>query len=392
MAERGFIPFARPCLSEEEEQAVLHVMRSGWLTTGPESEAFEREFADFLGVKHALAVSSATAGLHLGLDALGAREGSFVVTTPYTFAATAEVARHVGAELIFCDIDEGSMCISVSELERVLDKYANRVAAIVPVHFAGRGADMEAIVNLAASCGASVLEDAAHAFPVRYGEKFLGAAGDAGVFSFYATKTITTGEGGMLVTDRDDVAERVSLMRLHGIDRRVWDRYTSSPGAWFYQVIEAGYKYNMPDLLAAIGRVQLKKAVLFKKKRERIARIYREALSDRDYFILPEDADEHAWHLFVVGIDENRLSIGRDEFVRLMAEKGVGCSVHFIPLFLMPYYRNRYNLSPDEFPVSYRVYLRSFSLPIYPSLSDEEIYRVISSLKEIGDRFYRKIL
>lgn len=390
MSDTGFIPFARPCLDEKEEEAVIRVMRSGWLTTGPEAEAFEREFAEYVGAKHALAVSSATAGLHLGLDAVGACDGRLVITTPYTFAATAEVAIHTGAELVFCDVDEGSMCISPVLLERLLKAHGKRVAAVLPVHFAGRLADMDAIMELAAEYGVEVIEDAAHAFPVRKDSVFAGAIGDAGVFSFYATKTITTGEGGMLVTDRDDIAERVSLMRLHGIDRRVWDRYTSSPGSWFYQVTEAGYKYNMPDLLAAIGRVQLAKAEDFKRRRQEIARMYMEGLSDRDYFILPEYTEEHAWHLFVIGLDCDRISIDRDEFVRKMAEHGVGCSVHFIPLFLMPYYRDRYSLKPDDFPVSKRVYQRSFSIPIYPSLTDEDVHRVISSLKAIGDRFYRK--
>ncbi len=377
------IPFARPMLGAEEERAVLAVMRSGWLTTGSEAREFEREFAQEVGAAHALAVNSATSGLHLALEALGVREGSRVITTPYTFTATAEVVRYLRADPLFVDIDEESYNLSPALLEKALDAHRGRVSAVLPVHLAGRPCDMEAILALAGRHGVPVVEDAAHAFPVRLRGRTVGTLGAAGVYSFYATKTITTGEGGMVVTDRDDLARRMSVMRLHGIDRDVWDRYRHPSASWRYQVVEPGFKYNLPDLAAAIGRVQLRRAAAFLEARRRIARLYLAGLGDLEALRLPAPADEHAWHLFLARIRPERLRIDRDRLVELLQEAGIGVSVHFIPLHLMPYYRELYGYREGDFPVALRNFQNSFSLPIYPGLADAQVERVIGEVRRL---------
>ncbi len=383
------IPFARPTLGEEEERAVLAVMRSGWLTTGAEARQFEREFAREVGARHALAVNSATSGLHLALEALGVGEGSRVATTPYTFAATAGVIRHLRADPLFVDIDEASYNLSPQRLEQALEANRGRVSAILPVHVAGLPCDMEAILALAERYGVPVVEDAAHAFPARLGGpaalrgRAAGTLGAAGVYSFYATKTITTGEGGMVVTGREELARRMGLMRLHGIDREVWDRYRSPDASWYYQVVEPGYKYNLSDLAAAIGRVQLRRAGEFLEARRRIARLYLSELAELEALRLPDWSEQHAWHLFLVRLRPRRLRIDRDRFVRELQAAGIGVSVHFIPLHLMPYYQSRYGYRPEDFPAAMDNFLASFSLPIYPGLSAAQVERVIAAVRRL---------
>jgi dTDP-4-amino-4,6-dideoxygalactose transaminase len=384
------IPFARPSIGPEEEAGVLAVLRSGWLTTGPVTARFEEAFARAVGMPHALALNSATAGLHLALEALAAGPGSLVLTSPYTFAATAEVARYLGADPRFVDVEERTANIDPDRLDAALDAAARegrRVAAIVPVHIGGRACDMEPIAAAAARHGVPVVEDSAHAFPVVHKGRMLGTWGDAGVFSFYATKTITTGEGGMVVTRREELARRIRVMRLHGIDRDVWNRYTARNAAWEYDIVEAGYKYNLTDLAAAIGVAQLAKAETFLHLRRRVARAYLAGLGDCDFLDLPEDTDDNGWHLFVVRLRPDRLAIGRDRFVAELQQRGIGTSVHFIPLHLMSYYRQRYGLHPEDFPVALRLYRAALSLPIYPSLTDEEIARVVAAVREAGGRF-----
>jgi dTDP-4-amino-4,6-dideoxygalactose transaminase len=384
------IPFARPSIGPEEEAGVLSVLRSGWLTTGPVAARFEEAFARVVGVPHALALNSATAGLHLSLEALGIGPGSLVLTTPYTFVATAEVVRYLGADPRFVDVEERTANIDPARLAAALDEAARegrRVAAIVPVHVGGRACDMEAITAVATRHGVPVVEDSAHAFPVLHRGRMLGTWGDAGVFSFYATKAITTGEGGMVVTRREDLARRIRVMRLHGIDRDVWNRYTAANGSWEYDVVEAGYKYNLTDLAAAIGVAQLAKAGTFLDLRRRVARAYLAGLGGCDFLDLPEDTDDNGWHLFVVRLRAEQLSIDRDRFVAELQQRGIGTSVHFIPLHLMSYYRQRYGLRPEDFPVALRLYRAAISLPIYPSLTEEEIARVIAAVCEAGGRF-----
>ncbi len=387
-ASTEFIPFARPALGPEEEAAVVSVLRSGWLTTGAEAKAFEAEMADMVGVSHALAVSSATAGLHLALEALGVGAGDLVATTPYTFTATAEVARYLGADPLFVDIEADGFNIDPDALDRAVDQHGGRVRAIVPVHLAGEPCEMRRIRRTAKRCGAAVVEDAAHAFPVVTEDGYLGTVGDAGVYSFYANKTITTGEGGMILTNRDDVAQRAGVMRLHGIDREAWDRYTATRPSWAYAVVEAGYKYNMPDLAASIGRVQLTKAEGFLRERTRIAAAYHEGLADCSFLTLPRFSREHAWHLFIIRLNPQRLSIDRDTFIRALYHAGIGASVHYIPLHLMPYYQRRYGYAPEDYPNAAAAYRSCVSLPVYPGLSDDAVERVIRAVRNIGERNY----
>jgi len=382
------VPFSRPSLDHEEEEAVLAVLRSGWLTTGEVATAFEKEFAQAVGTRHALALNSATAGLHLSLEALGVRPGSVVLTTPYTFTATAEVVRYLGADPVFVDIDRATLNIDVPQLAAALETLSaagRQVSAIVPVHVAGLPCDMEAIRHLSVKLGIPVIEDAAHAFPVRQADRYVGTFGDAGVYSFYATKTITTGEGGMVATDRDEVAARIRIMRLHGIDREVWNRYTEPGASWKYDVVAAGYKYNMTDIAAAIGRVQLRKAESFLSRRKAIARRYIAAFSALDFLTLPTWTENHAWHLFIVRIREKKLSITRDQCIEELQKKGIGVSVHFIPLHTMKYYRERYGLKPDDFPAAMECSRACISLPLSASLSDDDVERVIGAVAEVGD-------
>lgn len=385
-----FIPFARPDIGRREEDAVLRVMRSGWLTTGSETKSFEEEFARYVGVPHALAVNSATAGLHLALEALGVGPGDKVVTTPYTFTASAEIIRYLGADPLFVDIGKESFHIDPEGIEQVFRSGAGkeRIRAVLPVHVAGEVRGMERILEICRGRGIPVVEDAAHAFPSLTPLGYAGTLGDAGVFSFYATKTITTGEGGMVVTRDPDIAGRIATMRLHGIDREVWNRYTSAEASWSYSVVEAGYKYNLTDIASAIGRVQLGRAREFLDKRARIARQYLDAFADRDYLVLPADSPGHAWHLFLLRLDENRLTISRDDFILRLSERGIGTSVHFIPLHLHPYWKNRYGLRPGDFPEAVRKYSGVISLPIYPALTDDRIRRIIEAVIDIGDSRY----
>lgn len=379
-----FLPFALPLIGDEEIEEVLDAIKSGWLTTGPKVKAFEHDFSHFVGARYALAVNSATAGLHLALEAVGIGPGDKVITTPYTFTATAEVVRYLGAEPVFVDIDSRTFNMNPTQMEIALQGVGD-VKAVIPVHFAGQSCDMDQILALARQGGLAVVEDAAHALPTRYKDRMIGTIGDLTVYSFYVTKTIATGEGGMVVTDHADYAERISAMRLHGISRDVFDRYTSDKPSWYYEVIAPGYKYNMTDIAAAIGIHQLKKAWSFQKRRRRIAERYSAAFQDlplrAPYVSRTEDT--HAWHLYVIQLELESLTISRDRFIELMTEAGIGTSVHFIPLHIQPYWRDRYGFQPENFPVAYDVYKRAVSLPIYPKMTDEDIERVIHAVRSI---------
>ena len=379
-----YIPFARPSLGTEEEEAALRVLRSGWLTTGRETAAFETEFAAAVGARYALALNSATAGLHLALEALGVGPGDTVVTTPLTFTATAEVVRYLGAEVLFSDIAPNGYNLDSAALVKTLERAradGRRVKAVIPVHLAGEPCPMRRLNEIAAEFEVSLVEDAAHAFPVRSDDgRWTGTSGVAGVYSFYATKTITTGEGGMLVTDNPDLAGRIQIMRLHGIDRVVWDRYTSPASPWAYSVVAAGYKYNMTDLAAAIGREQLKKAATFLDRRREIAARYSEAFSRIVELQPPVHDAEHAWHIYILRLQPG-LSDRRDTLIESLTYAGIGVSVHYIPLHIMPYYRDLYDLRPEQFPHALDAYSRSLSLPIYPGLTNDQVDRVIRAVE-----------
>lgn len=377
------IPFSRPVIGQEEKEAVLKVMDSGWLTTGQECFLFENEFAKKIGVKHAIAMNSGTAGLHVGLKAIGVGHGDTVVTTPYTFVATAEVIEQTGADIDFVDIKEDEPLIDVDNLRYRF----GHCKAIIPVHMAGQECD---VLQIAKDNNLEVIEDAAHSFPARDKDgNYIGTKGDMGVYSFYANKTITTGEGGMLVTNNDKIAKKAKSIRLHGIDRDVWNRYQSEKPSWYYEVNELGYKYNMPDILAAIGRQQLKKADYFMRQRKEIVKLYIFGLQEYDFVKLPEYSDNHSWHLFQIAINADKLTIDRNRFIELLAESGIGSSVHFIPLHINPYYRNKYGFKPYDFPNTMNFYLNTISLPVYPGLTIEEVQYVIKKIKEIGKKYYK---
>jgi len=384
------LPFALPLLGEEEINEVINTLQSGWLTTGPKTAQFETDFAKFIGAKHALAVNSATSGLHLALEAIGVGEGDKVITTPYTFTATAEVIRYLGADPILVDIDPKTFNIDPSEIRKIASQYKD-IKAIIPVHFAGQSCDMRAIKEIATENNWKIIEDAAHALPTTWQGKMIGTLSDITVYSFYATKTIATGEGGMIVSNTDNYIKRMKVMRLHGISRDAFDRYTSEKPSWFYEVIEPGYKYNMTDIAASLGIHQLKKAWDFQKRREWMAQQYDKAFIDlplqTPYVSHPDDT--HAWHLYVIQLELESLSISRDQFIELMAKEGIGTSVHFIPLHIHPYWRDRYNYKPEDFPVALNVFNQAVSLPIYPKMSDSDVTRVISATTKIL-RTYKK--
>ena len=391
------IPFHRPFIGKEEEEAALRVLRSGWLTTGKEALAFEEEFRTFLSKKErntlietdssdifCLAVNSATSGLHLALESLGIGPGDIVLLPSYTFTATAEVIRYLGAEAVFVDIAENSYNIDPQALEKTIEEIKTqknagnpgKPKAVIAVHIAGVPCDMEEINRLAKKHGLAVVEDAAHAFPVRLpGGQWAGCSGNIGVFSFYATKTITTGEGGMVTTGQKELADRISVMRSHGIDRTVWNRYTDTGASWYYEVIAPGFKYNLPDIPAAIGRVQLGRALELFSMREKIADQYDKILINESALIIPPPGG--ARHLYTIRLREPEK---RDKFIEFLGKNGIGTSVHFIPLHIMPYYRDRYRLKPEDFPHSYRRFRETVSLPIWPGMTDTHINRVIETV------------
>jgi dTDP-4-amino-4,6-dideoxygalactose transaminase len=378
-----FIPFALPDIGEEEIAAVAETLRSGWLTTGPKTRQFEEEFAAFLGGGvQALAVNSATAGLHLAAEAIGIGPGDEVITTTHTFTATAEVIRYLGAHPVFVDIDPNTFCIDPGKIESAITP---RTRAIIPVHYGGMCCDMDAILALARRRNLKVIEDAAHALPTTWKGKLVGTLEtDATVFSFYATKTLATGEGGMVVTRNPEIAGRVKVMRLHGISRDAFDRYRSRKPSWHYEVIAPGFKYNLTDVASAIGIEQLKKARQFHNRRREIAARYDAEFRDLQLILppRPEDNDAHAWHLYVIQLLDSA-GVSRDEFIERMAEQGVGCSVHYIPLHLHPYWSATYDLHPADYPNSLRVYQRAVSLPLYTRLSNDQLEQVIRCVRSL---------
>ena len=382
-----FIPFAMPDIGEEEIAAVTEAMRSGWLTTGPRAAAFEAEFAEYLGGGViAIGVNSATAGLHLALDACGIGPGDQVIVPDWTFTATAEVVRYLGADPVMVDVDPVTLCLDYAAAEAAVTE---RTRAVMPVHLAGYPVDREATAAFASRHGLRVVEDAAHSLPTYSRGRLVGAAGegvsDAVVFSFYATKTMTTGEGGMVVVHEEEAARRIRTMRLHGISRDVFDRYSSTAPSWFYEVVEAGYKYNLTDPAAAMGRVQLRRQGHMFARRREIAERYRAAFADLPVDLPTEPADpdsSHAWHLFILRL-RAEARIGRDDFIARMAQAGVGCSVHFIPLHRQPYWRDRYGLTPAAFPVAEAEFARVVSLPIFSAMTEEQVDRVVAAVREV---------
>lgn len=377
----SFLPFARPDIGDDEIREVTEALRSGWVTTGPKTEQLETEFAEAVDAKHAVAVNSCTAALHLALEAAGVRAGDEVITTPFTFAATAEVIRYFDARPVLIDVDAETLNLHPDLIETAV---TDRTKAIIPVHIAGAAADLDPIIEVARRHRLAVVEDAAHSFPTRYKGRMVGSIGDVTCFSFYATKTMTTGEGGMITTNDAALAERCRIMSLHGISKDAWKRYTAE-GSWRYEIIAPGFKYNMTDIAAAMGLAQLRKAERMFRRRQEIAARYSESFSPMPELQVPASPSysTHAWHLYMLRLHLDRLSIDRDTFVERLRERNIGVSVHFIPLHVHPYYRATYGYAPDDFPVAYREYLREISLPIYSIMSDEDVDSVIEAVADI---------
>ena len=383
-ASQPFLPFALPEIGEEEIAEVVDTLRSGWVTTGPKARLFEQAFVDYLGDAslQAIAVNSATAGLHLALEALGIGPGDEVITTTHTFTATAEVVRYLGADVRLVDIDAATLNIAPAAIDAAVTP---RTKAIIPVHYGGLAADMPAILDIARRHGLKVVEDAAHALPTTCGGRLVGTLdSDATVFSFYANKTITTGEGGMLVTRDAALARRARVMRLHGMNRDAFDRYTAKVPSWYYEVVAPGFKYNLTDIAAALGLQQLKKARAFQQARQRIAAMYDAAFAGLPLVLPPQPrpGDQHAWHLYALRLADG-LPLARERFIERLFDAGIGCSVHYIPLHLHPYWRDRYALRPEQFAQSQKAYERSVSLPLYTRMSDADVQRVVDAVRGI---------
>ncbi len=384
MSQTPFLPFALPEIGEEEIAEVVDTLRSGWVTTGPKARRFEQEFVAFLGDEslQAIAVNSATAGLHLALEALGIGPGDEVITTTHTFTATAEVVRYLGADVKLVDIDPATLNIDPAAIEAAITP---RTKAIMPVHYAGLAVDMDAIFAIADKHGLKVVEDAAHALPTTYKQQLVGLLrSDAVVFSFYANKTMTTGEGGMLVTRDTQLAARAKVMRLHGINRDAFDRFTAKVPSWYYEIVAPGFKYNMTDIAAAMGLHQLKRLKGFQARREQIAARYDEALSDLPLILPPRpdhEGDVHSWHLYVVRLSD-QTPVTRDAVIDSLFADGIGVSVHYIPLHLHPYWKERYDLKPEQFPHSQKAYERMLTLPLYTRMTDDDVERVITAVRK----------
>jgi dTDP-4-amino-4,6-dideoxygalactose transaminase len=386
-ASLEFLPFARPSITALERAAVMDVLDSGWLTTGPRTKEFEARFAESVGSRHALAFNSATAALHLALEGLGVGPGDEVIVPTWTFAASAEVVVYRDAVPVLVDVDAATLNATPETIEAAVTP---RTKAVVAVHFGGRPMAIGELVERLDRRGIPVIEDTAHAFPSRIadlGGRFAGTIGRAGAYSFYATKTITTGEGGMLVTDDDALADRARLMGLHGISRHAWNRYAAG-GSWSYEIEDAGYKYNMTDLAAALGLAQLSRAEELLGARRELAAAYRRRFLESgfdDLVELPTDAADrsHAWHLYVIRLNLERLTIDRAAVMDALQARGIGASVHFIPLHLHPYYRSRPETTPRPLPIASREFERVISLPIWPGMADADLDRVVGSLGEI---------
>ena len=375
------IPFHKPYISEEEISEVVDTLRSGWITMGPKTLRFEEEFVKYMSSKHAITVNSGTAALHLALKAIHLNPGDEVIIPTMTFTATGEVVCYVNAIPVIVDVDQETHNIDVAAIEKAITP---KTRAIIPVHFGGQPCDMDEIMQLARARHLAVIEDAAHAIPAWYRGRRIGTIGDITCFSFYSTKPLATGEGGMVTTEHGEWAERIRILRLHGISKDAWKRY-SKGGSWYYEVIEPGFKYNTTDLQASLGIAQLRKVDWLWEKRKNIARTYTEAFNSMDEIMTPSIRPdrETAWHLYVIKLHLEALAIDRGAFIEKLRERGIETSVHFIPLHRHSYYKNAFGLTPGDFPNAEWIYERSISLPIYPGMTDEEVGYVIEQVSDL---------
>jgi dTDP-4-amino-4,6-dideoxygalactose transaminase len=365
---------------------VADTLKSGWITTGPKTQQFESAFRTRVEASSALGLNSCTAGLHLGLLALGVKAGDEVITTPMTFCACANVIEHLGATPVLADVEPDTLNLSPKAVEAA---FSPRTRAVLAVHYAGHPVDLDPIQEIARSHGAAVIEDAAHALPASYKGRMIGSGDNAVAFSFYATKNLTTGEGGML-TGPTELIARARTLGLHGMSRDAWKRYGQG-GSWFYQVNDPGFKYNMTDVQAAMGLAQLRKLDRFQARRREIVAAYNAAFSDLDALETPVERPEveHAWHLYVLRLRLGALRIGRNQFIDELTALNIGTSVHFIPIHIHPYYQQKYRYEPDQLPVAYESYQRMLSLPLHPMLTDADVSDVISAVLDIAHRFGR---
>jgi len=375
------IPFFAPRLGEEEIQEVVDSLRSGWLTTGPKTRRFEQRFAQMVGADFAVAVNSATAAMHLALEALGVGPGDEVLVPTMTFASTAEVVIYLGAKPVLVDCHPETLCLDPAQFENAR---TGRTVAVMPMHYGGHPCQMDEILAWADRHGIHVVEDAAHAFPARWRDQTVGSIGRATCFSFYANKTITTGEGGMLTTDDERLAERARMMSLHGLSRDSWNRYTAA-GSWYYEILQPGFKYNMTDIAAAIGIHQLSKAQQFRSRRQQCAAWYDQCLADLPQIVRPQARAEveHAWHLYPIQLHTDLLSIGRNAVIEKLTAARIGTSVHWMPLHMHPYYRDKFGFCDTDFPVARAAFERLISLPIYPGMTRAQVERVAAELRSI---------
>jgi perosamine synthetase len=406
------VPFFRPSITEAEIAEVVACLRSGWLTTGPRAKQFETDMAQAVGAKHAVALNSGTAALHLAVDALGLQPGQAVLVPTMTFAATAEVVRYMGAVPLLVDCDPVTLNMDLADAQRKLEDLRTArtpldpgltVVGIMPVHVGGLMLDMTEIQTFARRHGFWIVEDAAHAFPAAFrachplpkGEKAISPwqhcgehTADVTCLSFYANKTITTGEGGMALTDNQQLADRMRRMSLHGLSHDAWKRYAGN-SAWDYRIVAPGYKYNLTDIAAAIGNQQLQRAEALRAAREAIARRFRQALQDVDQLELPPDPPDriHSWHLFPIRLRLDRLTIDRNAFIEALRARGVGCSVHWRPLHLHPYYEETFRWKSEHLPVASSVWPRLISLPIFPGMREDEQACVVSVVRDLCARF-----
>lgn len=379
------IPYSLPDIGVREQEAVSKALASGWVTTGPGCKAFESEFAAYIGSSvEALAVNSATSGLHLAMEALDVGPGDEIIAPSMTFTATIEIARYLGADPVLADIDPATLNIDPRDIAR---KITPKTKAIVVVHYGGLACDMDSILALARAHGIKVIEDAAHAFPTTYKGRMIGSLdSDVTVFSFYANKTMTTGEGGMVVCRNAEMLARMRVMRLHGISRDAFDRFQSKVPAWYYEIIAPGFKYNMTDIAAAMGRVQLTRIDDFLARRNQLAQRYNDAFRDLPLTLPPQpmQGDMHAWHIYAIRLQGDGSDLApRARFIELLANEGIGCSVHYIPLHRQPYWRDRYALVNESFPQSELAYHNLVSLPLYTLMTDDQQEHVITSVRSI---------
>ena len=382
-----FIPFHKPYLTDDEINEVIDALKSGWWTTGPKAVRFENEFNSYIGSRFSVAVSSWTAAAHLALEAINLKPGDEVIVPSFTFTACAEIVCYFKAKPVIVDVQRDTYNIDPKEIEKAITK---NTKVIIPVHYGGQPCDMDEILDIARKNNLYIIEDAAHALPSFYKGKIIGTLGDVTCFSFYATKTLATGEGGMICTDNEEVAKRCSIMRLHGINSDAWKRY-SEEGSWYYEVIAPGYKYNFTDIQAALGLAQLKKINELQAKRKEIFDLYNEGFEDNEFIRLYKIKEDRvsSYHLYPIELNINRLKVSRSRFIEELKERGIGASVHFIPLYRHPYYQKTFNLKPENYPVSEKIYKGIITLPIWPGMKISQIKQVIDNVNSLIKKFVK---